>query len=230
MAYRHANQILAALHIECQNESSRPATLSPINTQQRPSSTEPPSHSEVDPAHTRKGSSTDHSPHPHLRNQCAITHRILLGPRFTTTRTTSGGRSVPFTRKHLHRTQRSHPPTPSANVQMQPRRSLHSPARDAHSNHRTHHFEDTTTFTCSPRRWRMSQFQNYGTPLRSARSQDVVHRSSQVIGKESLMPCPNVSQLGPRDAFLRNARLRVIAFLPSDASLRDARIRNWLAL
>jgi len=34
--------------------------------------------------------------------------------------------------------------------------------------------------------------------------------------------------MGPWDAFLRNARLRVIAFLPSDASLRDAGFRNWL--
>jgi len=55
-------------------------------------------------------------------------------------------------------------------------------------------------------------------------------------GRWSLMSCPKVSQLGPWDAFLRNARLRVIAFLPSDASLRDARfpigsrwrLRNWV--
>jgi len=152
MVDHHANQILAALHIECQNESSRPVTLSPINTQHRPSSTEPPSHSEVDPAHTRKGSSTHHSAHPHLRNLCAITHRSFLGPHFTTTRASSVRTSVRFTRKHLHRTHRSHPPTPSTNVHMQPRRSLHSPARDAHSNHRTRHVEDTTTFTCPARR------------------------------------------------------------------------------
>ena len=57
-----------------------------------------------------------------------------------------------------------------------------------------------------------SQMQHPGTQLRSARSQDVRHRGSLVIGRHSLMPCPEVSPLGPWDAFLRNARLCVITF------------------